>query len=135
VKTLILFSIELDVPGTPKPSVADRASVKPPAGRSGRKCPRAIIKQPNPVPQADQVITQIELLPYRGCRSPLDLVAVEIIFGCIFEAFCQMSEAAAAGAMPVSGDKPPQNKAHQVPLKKTLASRYSDTFLSCTVAC
>jgi hypothetical protein len=30
---------------------------------------------------------QIKHAPYRGPQSPLDLVVVEIIFGCIFEAF------------------------------------------------
>jgi hypothetical protein len=30
---------------------------------------------------------QIELPPYRRPRSSLDLVDVEIIFGCLFEAF------------------------------------------------
>jgi hypothetical protein len=34
---------------------------------------------------ADQVI--IELPSYRGPRSPLDIVAVEHIFGRLFEAF------------------------------------------------
>jgi hypothetical protein len=33
----------------------------------------------NPVPLADQVMTQVELPPYRGPRSPLDLVAIEIM--------------------------------------------------------
>jgi hypothetical protein len=42
-------------------------------------------KQSKPPP--DQVMTQIELPPYHGPRSPLDLVAVEIIFGHLFEAF------------------------------------------------
>jgi hypothetical protein len=32
-------------------------------------------------------MTQIELPPYRGPRSPLDVDAIEIIFGHIFEVF------------------------------------------------
>jgi hypothetical protein len=36
---------------------------------------------------ADQVMTQIELPPYREPRRPLDLVTIEIIFGCLFETF------------------------------------------------
>jgi hypothetical protein len=54
---------------------------------------------------------------------------VEIIFGHIFEPFCRMSQAAAANAAPIGGDKPSQKKACQVSLKKALALRYSATFL------
>jgi hypothetical protein len=39
-------------------------------------------------------MTQIELPPYRGPRSPLDLVAIEIIFGRLSEAFRHASQAA-----------------------------------------
>jgi hypothetical protein len=46
------------------------------------------VKQSNLVPHADQVMTQVELPPFRGPCSPLDLVVVEIVFGCIFKAFC-----------------------------------------------
>jgi hypothetical protein len=51
-------------------------------------------------------MTQIELPPYRGPRSPLDLVAIEFIFGHIFKAFQQISQAAAAGAMSADDNKP-----------------------------
>jgi hypothetical protein len=51
-------------------------------------------KRPPPAPKrkhalssTDQVMTQIELPSYHGPRSPLDLVAIEIIFGHLFEAF------------------------------------------------
>jgi hypothetical protein len=37
--------------------------------------------------QADQVMNQVELPPYREPHSPLDLVAIEIMLGHIFEAF------------------------------------------------
>jgi hypothetical protein len=79
------------------------------------------------------VITQVELPPYRGPHSPLDLVAVEIIFGRIFEAFCRMSHATGAGAAVAIEDKPLPKKPRWVLLKKTLALRYSDTFLLCIV--
>jgi hypothetical protein len=70
------------------PSVADRViSSAPSAG--GQKW-----KHPLPVPMrkpikssADQVMVQIELPRYRGPRHPLDLVAIEIIFGHLFEVF------------------------------------------------
>jgi hypothetical protein len=106
VETLIPGPIETDVPRKPKPSVAGQASVKPPAGRRGRKRLHTAVKWPNPIPHADQVITQVELLLYLGPHSPLNLVAVEIIFGRIFEVFCRMSQAAIAGAAPTGGDKP-----------------------------
>jgi hypothetical protein len=51
-------------------------------------------------------MTQVELSPYHGPHSPLDLVAVEIIFWHIFEAFHRMSQATATGPMPVAEDKP-----------------------------
>jgi hypothetical protein len=48
-------------------------------------------KHPLPAPKCnrplDQVMTQIEIPPYRGPRSPLDLVAIKIIVGHIFEVF------------------------------------------------
>jgi hypothetical protein len=94
------------VPRKLKPSIAGRASVKPPAGGCGRKFLRTVVKWPSPVPQVDQVITQVELPPYHGPHIFLVLVVVEIIFGCIFEAFHRMSQVAAAGAMPAGGDKP-----------------------------
>jgi hypothetical protein len=75
------------VPGKPKPLVTDQDSIKPPAGGRGRKCLHATIKWPTPILQANQVITQIDLPLSCGPHSPLNLVAVEIIFGRIFEAF------------------------------------------------
>jgi hypothetical protein len=93
-------------PSTPvqiDPSVADRAaSTDPPVG--GRRCkhPPPVPKQKQALPSADQVMTQIELPPYRGPRSPLDLVIVEIIFGRIFEAFLRVSQA--TGTSTSAGD-------------------------------
>jgi hypothetical protein len=58
-----------------------------PTGKHGRKCPLPAPKRNRPL---DQVMTQIEISLYHGPCSPLDLVAIEIIFGCIFEsAFAQ----------------------------------------------
>jgi hypothetical protein len=54
------------------------------SGKRGQKCPPPATRCNKPV---DQVMTQIELPPYRGPRNPLDVVAIEIIFGCIFEVF------------------------------------------------
>jgi hypothetical protein len=42
-------------------------------------------------------MSQVKLPAYHGSRSPLDLVAIEIIVGRIFEAFRQISQALVAG--------------------------------------
>jgi hypothetical protein len=66
---------------------ADRvATIIPSVGSRGRKRPAAT-RQNKSILQDDQVMTHIEFPPYRGPRGPLDLIAIEIIFGCIFEAF------------------------------------------------
>jgi hypothetical protein len=98
----------------------------PPARGRGRKRPPILMKRSILVPHVDKVMTQVELPPFRGPRSPLDLVAIEIIFGCIFEAFRQMSPAAAAGAKPADDDKSLLKRRHQVMMaKKMQAPRYS----------
>jgi hypothetical protein len=56
----------------------------PPSGKRGQKHPPPATRRSKPL---DQVMTQIELPPYRGSRSPLDVVAIEIIFRHIFEVF------------------------------------------------
>jgi hypothetical protein len=68
-------------------------------------------------------MTQVELPPYRTPRSPLDLVVVKIIFGCIFEAFHQISQVVAAGAASADDNKPLE-RFHRPPLKKALMPRY-----------
>jgi hypothetical protein len=50
-------------------------------------------------------MSQVKLPAYHGSRSPLDLVAIEIIVGRIFEAFRQISQALVAGAMSVDGSR------------------------------
>jgi hypothetical protein len=49
---------------------------------------------------------QIELPPYRGPRSLLHLVVVEIVFGRIFEAFRCISQVATASTVATDDDKP-----------------------------
>jgi hypothetical protein len=70
----------------------------------------------------DQVMTQIELPPYRGPRSPMDLIAIEIIFGCLFESFLRISQATGTATF-VSDDIQPQKKMRQPSLKKILVPR------------
>jgi hypothetical protein len=68
--------------------VADRvASGAPSTGGHKRKHPPPVPKHKQTKSSTCQVMTQIELPLYRGPRSPLDSVAIEIIFGCLFEVF------------------------------------------------
>jgi hypothetical protein len=72
---------------------------------------------------ADQVMTQIELPPYHRPRSPLDLVAIEIIFGRLFEAFRCTSQAAGTGSS-IGGDTQPLKKKRAPMLRSILVPRY-----------
>jgi hypothetical protein len=58
-------------------------------------------------------MTQVELPPFHGPCKPLDLVAIEIIFGCIFEVFQHITQADAATGVVASGDDRPQKKPRQ----------------------
>jgi hypothetical protein len=77
------------MPRKPKPSVTNRVPVVPSSSGRGGKHLRIIVRLSDPVPQADQVMTQVELSPYHRPHSPLDLVAVEIIFGTYFKRFTE----------------------------------------------
>jgi hypothetical protein len=70
------------------PSAADRAVPGAPS-TSGhkRKRPPTIPNHRQTKTSTVQVMTRIELPPYHGPKSPLDLVAIEIIFWHPFEAF------------------------------------------------
>jgi hypothetical protein len=78
-------------PNTPvqtDPSAVDRAAIRvPSAGGHKRKRPPTIPMRRQTKTSIVQVMTHIELHPYRRPKSPLDLVAIEIIFGCLFESF------------------------------------------------
>jgi hypothetical protein len=67
-------------------------------------------------------MTQIEFSLYRGPRSPLDLVAVEIILGRLFEAFRHTSQAAGARTS-TGGAGQCTKKTRGPPLKSILAPR------------
>jgi hypothetical protein len=70
------------------PSTADRAAPSAPStGGHKQKRPPTVSKNKQTKTLANQVMTQIEPPPYRRPQSSLDLVAIEIIFGCLFEAF------------------------------------------------
>jgi hypothetical protein len=108
------------VPEQSKPSTADWVlAIVPPSGRRWRKRPSPAIKRSKPITLADQVMSQVELPPYYGPHSPLDLIAIEIIFGRIFEAFRQISQAANAGAVAIDVDKLLKRVCH-LPMRKAL---------------
>jgi hypothetical protein len=64
----------------------------------------------------------VELPPFRGPHSPLDLIVIKIIFGHIFEEFRRISQAAAAGTTSTADDKP-SKRSRQSPLRQVLALR------------
>jgi hypothetical protein len=77
-----------NTPAQVDPSVADRGiSSAPSTGGQKWKCPPPIPKRKSIKSSIDQVMIQIELPPYRGPRRPLDLVAIEIVFGHLFKVF------------------------------------------------
>jgi hypothetical protein len=67
-------------------------------------------------------MSQIELPTYRGPHSPLDLIVVEIIFGCLFEVFQCISQATGTDTL-AGNDTQPRKKMHQPSLKKILVPR------------
>jgi hypothetical protein len=68
--------ISFDVPKQSDPSTTDQVlTIVPPAGGCGRKHPPPpppATKWTKPITSADQVMSQVELPPYRGPHSPLD---------------------------------------------------------------
>jgi hypothetical protein len=84
-ETIAPNPIRSGAPGQSDPS-ADAWVVAPvlPSGEHGQKHHLPATRWNKPL---DQVMTQIELPPYHGLRNPFDVVAIEIIFGRIFEVF------------------------------------------------
>jgi hypothetical protein len=77
-----------NAPEQTDPSIADQAALgAPSAGGHKRKRPPTIPKHRQTKTSTVHVMTQIEFPPYNGSRSSLDLVAIEITFVCLFEAF------------------------------------------------
>jgi hypothetical protein len=108
--------------GESHPSTADQTTAAAPSGGGPRKkCVALGTKRKQDQAPADQVI--IELPPYRRPRSSLDLVAVDHIFGRLFEAFRLVSQAAKTGT---SADEvvQPLKRARAPPLKKMLVPKY-----------
>jgi hypothetical protein len=65
---------------------------------------------------------QIEHAPHHEPQSPIDLVVVEIIFGCLFDAFQHTSEVAGTGTS-AGDDTLPVKKTRALPLKRMLAPK------------
>jgi hypothetical protein len=108
-----------------KHSAIDQVLIVPPSSRCGRKCLHSGTRRSNPVPPVDQVMIQVELPPYGGPHSPLESVALEVIFGRIFEAFQQISQAAATSDASADDNKPLKRFCWSS-LKKALVPRYLD---------
>jgi hypothetical protein len=90
--TIIPAPIVTGACGTTVPPAADRAKAAPTSGAQARKRPCIAARHSIHSCHATEVIARIELSPYRGPRSPLDVVTYEIVFGRIFEAFHRMSQ-------------------------------------------
>jgi hypothetical protein len=61
--------------GTTRSPAADQAPTTPTTGAQGWKCLHNAMKRSDQGHSADEVITQVELPPYRGPQSLLNLVA------------------------------------------------------------
>jgi hypothetical protein len=91
------------------PSTADQTTATAPSSGGQKKKHVALgTKRKQDKAPTDHVI--IELPPYHGPQSPLDLVALEHIFGCLFEAFRHVSQAARTGTS-VGDDAQPSKRA------------------------
>jgi hypothetical protein len=110
-----VYSVEPIAPNLISSSAPERSDLSttvqvatfvPPNGKCGHKRPLPTTGWNKPLPQVDQVMTQIELPPYHGPRSPMDLVAIEVVFGHIFEVFRHITQATAMGIVATEDDRP-----------------------------
>jgi hypothetical protein len=112
-----------------RPSAADQLTTAASLGSSQPKKKRVLLvskhKQPTP---SDQVTT--ELLPHHVPQSPLGLVVVKLIFGCLFEAFQCLTQAARTDTS-AGADTQPAKRLRVPPMRRMLAPRYV-TILICT---
>jgi hypothetical protein len=109
------------------PSVVDQVVPTAPSGDGQKK--KSIVlgtKHKHDKVADDNVI--IELPPYHGPRSPLDIVVVEQIFRHLFEPFRHISQAARTD-IPAGDDAQPSKRARAPSLKKLLVPKYVTAFL------
>jgi hypothetical protein len=92
------------------PSAADWAApgASSASGHKRKRLP-TVPKHKQAKTSADQVMTPLELPLHRGPKSPLDLVAIEIVFGRLFEAIQCTSQATGARSS-AGGDTQPLKK-------------------------
>jgi hypothetical protein len=114
--------IDSSVAGDTHPSVVSQIVAASSGSRQKKKHVPLASKRKQPTPSTDQVTSHIELPPYCGPRSPLDLVAIEIVFGHLFEAFRHTSQAIGTGTL-AGLDTQLAKKAWVLPTKKMLAPR------------
>jgi hypothetical protein len=122
VESLTPNPIGSSLAGESRPSAADRITSTAPSGGGQKKKPIVLkTKRKRDKVPTDQAI--IELPPYRGPRSPLDLVVVEHIFGRLFEAFWHVSQAARTDTS-IGDDAQPSKRARVPLLRRILVPKY-----------
>jgi hypothetical protein len=112
------------------PSTADQLTTAAPLGNTQPKKKRFVLisKRKHHAP-SDQVTT--ELFQHHVPRSPLGLVAVKLIFGCLFEAFQRLTQAARTDTS-AGADTQPAKRLRAPSMRRMLAPRYV-TILICTL--
>jgi hypothetical protein len=103
-------------------STTDQFSTAAPlgSGQQKRKRPVLVSKRKQPAP-SDQVTT--ELFPHHVSRSPLGLVVVKLVFGCLFEAFQRPSQVARTDTS-ARADTQPAKRLLAPPMRRMLVPRY-----------
>jgi hypothetical protein len=112
------------------PSAADQLITAAPLGSGQPKKKHLVLisKRKQPAP-SDQVTT--ELFPHHVPRSHLDLVAVNLLFGHLFEAFQCLTQAAMTDTL-ARADTQPAKRLQAPPMRRMLVPRYA-TMLICTL--
>jgi hypothetical protein len=111
------------------PSIADRLVPAAPLD-GGQKRKRIILaSKRKTTTSSDQVIT--ELPSYHGSRNRLNLVAVNLIFGHLFEVFQHISQAVRTGTS-AGADAQPAKKPRAPSMRRMLAPKYV-IILTCTL--
>jgi hypothetical protein len=105
-----------------RPSAADQLTTAAPLGSGHLKKKHLVLasKHKHPTP-SDQVIT--ELFPHHAPRCPSCLVAVKLIFGCLFEALQHLTQAVAINTS-AGADAQPAKKLRALPMRRMLAPKY-----------
>jgi hypothetical protein len=113
-----------------RPSATDQPTTAAPlgSGPSKKKCLVLASKRKQPAP-SDQVIT--EFFPHHVPRYSPDLVAVKIVFGCLFKALQRPTQAAKIDSS-AGADIQPAKRPWAPLMRKMLATRYV-TVLTCAL--